>query len=529
MLLFHDTKLIRVNKELIIRSNSSAVDFALLKDGKLIELNKEIEDNKFSVGDIFFAKVRKSIPGLNAAFVNVGHEKDGFLHYHDLGPKLPSLLKFIKQVSTGKTKDYLLKNFKLETDIEKDGMVGDVIKSNQHILVQVVKEPISTKGPRISSELSLAGRYMVLVPFSDRISISQKIEDRDEKNRLKRLVKSIRPKNFGVIVRTVAKDKKVAELDADLQQLLQRWKKMCGSLAKINKFPTKVLSEINRSSSILRDIFDDSFSGIHVDDAQLCDEITEYIDRIAPKKKNIVKHYTNGLPIFEKFGIERQIKTSFGKTVSMQKGAYLVIEHTEALHVIDVNSGNRSNKSRSQEDTAMEVNMISATEIARQLRLRDMGGIIVVDFIDLNSAENRKKLFEHLREEMSQDRTKHKILPPSKFGLIQITRQRVRPEMNIKTKEPNPNQNGEVEAPIVLLDKINADLNKIVNHAQHRNKKIALHLHPFIAAYLCKGFPSIRTQWYFTHKKWIKIVPRDAYQYLNYRFFDEKKRKSIRI
>ena len=517
-----------MNKELIIRSNSSAVDFALLKDGKLIELNKEVEDNKFSVGDIFYAKVRKSVSGLNAAFVNVGHEKDGFLHYHDLGPKLPSLLKFIKQISTGKTKDYLLKNFKFEAEIEKTGKVSDILNSNQHILVQVVKEPISTKGPRISSELSLAGRYMVLVPFSDRISISQKIEDREEKNRLKRLVQSIRPKNFGVIIRTVAQDKKVAELDADLQQLINRWKKMCASLSKINKYPTKVLSEINRSSSILRDIFDDSFTGIHVDDKGLLEEVQDYLETIAPKKKGIVKLYANSLPIFEKYGIERQIKTAFGKTVSMQKGAYLVIEHTEALHVIDVNSGNRSNKAKSQEDTAMEVNMISATEIARQLRLRDMGGIIVVDFIDLASSENRRKLFEHLKEEMSSDRTKHKILPPSKFGLIQITRQRVRPEMNIKTKEPNPNINGEVEAPIVLLDKINADLNKIVKHAKHRKRKVQLHVHPFIAAYLNQGVFSIRTKWWWQHKKWIKIVPRDAYQYLHYRFSD-KNNKALRV
>ena len=516
-----------MNKELIIRSNSSAVDFALLKDGKLIELNKETDDNKFSVGDIFFAKVRKSIGGLNAAFVNVGHEKDGFLHYHDLGPKLPSLLKFIKQVSTGKTKDYLLKNFRFENDIEKNGMVSDAISSNQQILVQVVKEPISTKGPRISSELSLAGRYMVLVPFSERISISQKIENKEEKNRLKRLVQSIRPKGFGVIVRTVAKDKKVAELDADLQQLVQRWKNMCSRLPKISKYPTKVLSEIDRSSSILRDIFDDSFTGIHVDDQELYGEISEYLKTIAPKKAKIVKHYTDSLPIFEKFSVERQIKTAFGKTVSMQKGAYLVIEHTEALHVIDVNSGNRSNKSRNQEETAMEVNMISASEIARQLRLRDMGGIIVVDFIDLGSSENRRILFEHLKKEMSADRTKHKILPPSKFGLIQITRQRVRPEMNIKTKEPNPNLNGEVEAPIVLLDKINADLNKIVNNAQHQKKKIELHIHPFIAAYLNRGFPSIRTQWFFKHKKRVKIIPRDAYHYLHYRFISNK--KAIRV
>ena len=514
-----------MNKELIIRSHSSAVDFALLKDGKLIELNKEVEDNKFSVGDIFVSKIRKSIPGLNAAFIDVGHEKDGFLHYHDLGPKLPSLIKYIKQISTGKNKDYLLKQFRYENDIDKDGNIGDIISPKQTVLVQVVKEPISTKGPRLSSEISLAGRFMVLMPFSDRVSISQKIEDRAEKNRLKKLVQSIRPKGFGLIIRTVATGQKVAALDADIQQLLTRWKNLSTKLKQIDKYPTKVLSEINRSSSILRDIFDDNFTGIHVDDAEMQSEIQDYIETIAPDKKSIVKMYNDHLPIFEKFGIERQIKTAFGTTVSMQKGAYLVIEHTEALHVIDVNSGNRSSRSKSQEQTAFEVNMISATEIARQLRLRDMGGIIVVDFIDLNSNENRKKLFEHLRDEMSTDRTKHKILPPSRFGLIQITRQRVRPEMNIKTKEANPNINGEVEAPIVLIDKINTELSNITKNKRNQSEQMHLHLHPFLAAYLLNGFPSQRLKWYFENKKWIRIVPRHAYQYLEFRFLNKERRR----
>ncbi|MDA0936213.1 MAG: Rne/Rng family ribonuclease [Bacteroidetes bacterium] len=514
-----------MNKELIIRSNSSAVDFALLKDGKLIELNKEVDNNKFSVGDIYVAKIRKPISGLNAAFVGVGFEKDGFLHYHDLGPNLPSLLKFFKQLNSGRTKDYSLKNFRFEKEIPKDGSIQDYIKPQQNILVQIVKEPISTKGPRVSSELSLAGRFMVLIPFSDRVSISQKIESNAEKNRLKKLVNSIRPKGFGVIIRTVAKDQKVKELDADLQGLLSRWKNLCQKFISVDQFPTKILSEINRSSSLLRDIFDNEFTGIHVDDLEMQIEIKEYLKTIAPDKVSIVKHFNNkAIPIFDHFGIERQIKTSFGTTVSMQKGAYLVIEHTEALHVIDVNSGNRSNKAKSQEQTALEVNLIAASEIARQLRLRDMGGIIVVDFIDLNTNENRKKLFDHLRKEMENDRTKHKILPPSRFGLIQITRQRVRPEMNIKTREPNPNKNGEVEAPIILIDKINTELDKIVENRHNKNKKLHLHLHPFIAAYLTSGFPSIRNSWYFKHKKWVRIVPRDAFLYLEFRFLDENKR-----
>ncbi len=510
-----------MNYELFIRSSSQEVDFALLKDGKLIELHKEEDNNKFSVGDVFLAKTRKVVQGLNATFVNVGYEKDAFLHYHDLGPKILSLLKFVKRVSTGKLKDYSLKDFPFEKEIDKNGSITQVIKSNQSILVQIVKEPISTKGPRISSELSIAGRYIVLVPFSDRVSISQKIESREEKERLKRLVTSIKPKGFGVIIRTVAEGKKVAELDKDLQNLMQRWNAMCKKLQGAHH-PSKVLSELNRGASILRDIFNDNFSSIYIDDETLYLQIKDYVQEIAPKKENIVKYYNSKVPIFEKFGIDRQIKTSFGKTVSGSKGAYLVIEHTEALHVIDVNSGNRSNKSTNQEQTALEVNLIAASEVARQLRLRDMGGIIVVDFIDMANAENRKKLYNHLREEMKDDRAKHKILPPSKFGLVQITRQRVRPEMNIKTREQDPNSNGEdnreIEAPIVLVNKINDEVKRLVKKDY---KKITLNTHPFIAAFLTKGFPSVRSKWFLEHKRWIKIQPRDAYTYLEYHFFDK--------
>ena len=505
--------------ELFIRSSSQEVDFALLKDGKLIELHKEEEDTKFAVGDIFLAKIRKTVPGLNAAFVNVGYEKDAFLHYHDLGPKVLSLLKFVKRVSTGKLREYSLKDFPFEKEIDKHGGINNALKSNQSILVQIVKEPISTKGPRISSELSIAGRYIVLVPFSERVSVSQKIESKAEKDRLIRLIKSIRPKGFGVIIRTVAEGKKVAELDRDLQNLTDRWMAMCKKLRGAHH-PSKVLSELDRGASILRDIFNDAFSAIHIDDETLYLQIKDYVQEIAPKKENIVKLYESKVPIFEKFGIERQIKTSFGKTVSGSKGAYLVIEHTEAMHVIDVNSGNRSSKSKNQEETALEVNLIAATEVARQLRLRDMGGIIVIDFIDMGNAANRKKLYNHLREEMKDDRAKHKILPPSKFGLIQITRQRVRPEMNIKTAEEDPNMgsDGEIEAPILIVDKITEDLERLFKKDY---KKLTLNTHPFIAAFLSKGFPSVRTKWFMKHKKWVNIQPRDAYTYLEYHFLDK--------
>jgi ribonuclease G len=283
--------------------------------------------------------------------------------------------------------------------------------------------------------------------------------------------------------------------------------------------PSKVLGELNRASSILRDVFNDTFSGIITDDKELLNETKEYLQQIAPGKESIVRLYqSKDVPLFEKYSIERQIKTSFGKTVSMSKGAYLIIEHTEAMHVIDVNSGNRSNKAANQEETALEVNMIAAAEVARQLRLRDMGGIIVVDFIDMQNPDNRKVLYDFLKEEMSDDKAKHKILPPSKFGLVQITRQRVRPEVNIKTKEEDPNnEHAEVDAPIVVIDKISTDLERLIR----QQKKVRLNVHPFIAAYLTKGFPSIRSKWFFEYKKWVKIIPRDAYTYLEYKFLDE--------
>lgn len=506
--------------ELIIRSNSADIDFALLKDGKLNELHKESNKNNFSVGDVFLGKIKKILPSLNAAFVDVGYEKDAFLHYHDLGPQLLSLLNFQSRLITGKQRDFTLKTFRCEKDIDKHGKINNILKTGQSLLVQIVKEPISTKGPRISSELSIAGRYLVLVPFSERVSVSQKIEDTKEKDRLKRLAKSIKPKGFGIILRTVANGKKVAELDRDLQFSLKRWYAMCKEV-KTAKPKAKVLSELNRASSILRDVFNDSFTSIVTNKESLYISLKEYINRIAPEKESIVKLYRSNVPIFENYGIERQIKSAFGKTVSMAKGAYLIIEHTEALHVIDVNSGNRSGKGSSQADAALEVNLVAATEIARQLQLRDMGGIIVVDFIDMQNADHRKQLYEHLKAQMQLDRTKHKILPPSKFGLIQITRQRVRPERNIKTREPNPNINGEVEAPIVLIDKIENILERIIQ-GNNLSNGIILHVHPFVAAFINQGIPSLKQKWFFKYKKWIKVLPRDAYQYLEFRFLDKQ-------
>ncbi len=514
-----------MNKELVISAKSQDVRIAVLEEGRLMELHQDSTNTGFSVGDIYLGKIKKLAPSLNACFVDIGYSKDAFLHYHDLGPQIRSSIKFSKNSDNGKQAYHLLKGFSTEKDINKDGSIAEVFQPGDSVMVQITKEPIHTKGPRITSEISIAGRYIVLVPFSKRVSVSQKIKSKEERDRLVNILEGIKPEGFGVIVRTVAVDKKAEELQADLKYLLNKWKVIYKNLSK-KTAPSIILGEMDRASSILRDNFNDDFIKISVDDETLYDEMTEYLEYIAPDKVNIVKLYDDPfVPIFEKFNVERQIKLAFGKTVTIpqSKGAYLVIEHTEALHVIDVNSGNISRNTKNQEDSAFAVNKVAATEIARQLKLRDMGGIVVVDFIDMTSVEHKKELFEHLRTEMAKDKAKHKILPPSKFGLIQITRQRVRPELNYITTEENPNHDDEIEAPIALIDKINQTLQGIVDRKDKDLSKLSLHVHPFVAAYLKQGFPSIQMKWLMKYKKWIKIVPRDAYKYLQFNFLDLNK------
>jgi ribonuclease G len=520
-----------VNSELIISSTSGEANIALLEDKKLVELNSETKDQSFAVGDIYLGKVKKLIAGLNAAFVDVGHEKDAFLHYLDLGPQVQSLLKLVKATTTGRNPDAMMSDFTNEPDINKGGKINNVLTVNQWVMVQVAKEPISTKGPRITSEISLAGRFVVLVPFSDHISVSQKIKSIEERNRLKRLASSIKPKNFGLIIRTVAEGKKVAELDKDIQELVSKWKSSFEQL-KTAKPPMRILGEMNRTSTILRDLLNPNFANIHVNDQVMYDEIKSYLTTIAPEQADIVKLYKGRVPIFEFFGVDKQIKSSFGKTASMQSGAYLVIEHTEALHVIDVNSGGRTRTGdATQENSALQVNLEAAAEIARQLRLRDMGGIIVVDFIDLTNLQNKKALYEKMKEEMKRDRAKHTILPPSKFGLIQITRERVRPETNITTVEKCPacHGTGEIKASVLLVDEIENNLRYLVQ--EQNEKTLQVTVHPYLEAFLNKGTffkPSLSAKWRKKYNAKIDVGYNTNYHMMEYHFFN-KSEEEIKI
>lgn len=493
-----------MSNELVINATQNGCRIALLKDKSLVEFHHEKDGNQFKVGDIYLGTVKKIVPGLNAAFIDIGYEKDAFLHYLDLGPQLRSLNKYTKYLLTRKNATHKLTRFKKEPDIDKLGKINQVLSKNQQILVQVVKEPISTKGPRLSCELSIAGRYIVLVPFANTVNISKKIVSSEERKRLVRLINSIKPDNFGVIIRTVAQGKDVAELDRDLQNLLDIWEEGAKKL-KQAKPPQKIIGEMNRTSSILRDMLNESFDNVMVDDKAIFNDLKTFIKSIAPDKEKIVKMYNGKAKIFENFGIEKQLKQLFGKSVSLPHGGYLIIEHTEALHSIDVNSGNLSNSGQDQENTALRVNMEAAKEIARQLRIRDMGGIIVIDFIDMRKQEHKRKLFDHMKDEMKNDRSKFTVLPLSKFGLMQITRQRVRPEMNIITQEkcPTCNGTGSISASILVSDQIEKNLEYIL--LNQNEKEVVLEVHPFLYAFFTKGVISKRVKWFFKFNRWVKI------------------------
>lgn len=511
---------VRVSIDLVIRSGTAEVAIAMMRDKVLCELHRERTDRGFAVGDIHLAKVRKVAPGLNAAFVDVGHEKDAFLHYFDLGPQYRNSYKFTKGAVNGSARSHLLEDWKLEADIPKEGKIADAISASQSILVQIAKEPISTKGPRLTAEVTLPGRYMVLVPFINKVNISSRIKDEEERARLKQLMQRIRPANFGIIIRTNAEHKKTEDLETDLQQLLTRWEVMFRNLRNAQA-PKKVLGEIDRTSAILRDLLNKDFTSIHVDDELLAEEMKQTLERIAPEKAGIIKHYKGKLDIFDNFSVNKQIKQAFGRQVMLPSGASLIIEKTEAMHVIDVNSGSRKGAgAKDQETNVLELNVEAAKEIARLLRLRDMGGIIAIDFVDLYEPENRRALHKALKEAMADDKAKHNILPPSRFGVIELTRQRVRPETEIDTTEncPTCNGTGEVQAAILIIDEIESALNYLLTEKDMTG--LVLNVHPFIHAYLTKGLPSMQHKWWMRWRRWVKVRPTGSLQLLSFTVHD---------
>lgn len=513
-----------MDKELVISVSKEITTIAFLEDQRLVEVHKEKINKQFSVGDLFLGKVKKIMNGLNAAFIDIGYSRDAFLHYNDLGPKFQSFNKYIRTAIQQPSNLENLESVNLLPDINKYGKISEVLTPGQKILVQIIKEPISSKGPRLTTEISIAGRNIVLLPFTNRISVSQKIRHKEERERLRQLIRSIKPNNFGVIIRTVAKTRRVAVLDNELRELKTRWTNALKRLPKV-EVAELVLGEIDQASALLRDVLSSSFNGVYVDHKPTYFEIKDYLNSIAPTSQKILKLYTGKDDIFDHYGVDKQIKSSFGKIVNLKKGAYLIIEHTEALHVVDVNSGNRTASKTDQQTNAYEVNLMAAEEIARQLRLRDMGGIIVVDFIDMYNSKYKSEVFARMRDRMANDRTKHSILPLTKFGLMQITRQRVRPEISFETVEPCPacEGTGQIKPTVLIIDEIEATLKHIVT--EEKPKKVMLKVHPFLYSFLTRKLISIKFQWKMKYKSSFRIEKDKNYHFLEYNFFDENRKK----
>lgn len=511
-----------MTSEVIIDVQPDEITIALLEDKRLVEFQKESQGSKFSVGNIYAGRVKKIMPGLNACFVDVGHEREAFLHYQDLGSQFLYLEKYVKQVASDRKKIASMNKLGKLGDLPKGGNIQDVLELGQEVMVQITKEPISTKGPRLTGELSFAGRFLVLFPFTEKVSVSSKIKSSEERTRLKQLIQSIKPPHFGVIVRTVAEGKRAAELNNELSILLNNWNDSIGKVQQASNLPLLAHEETSRTVSMLRDLFNPSYENIFVNNENVYKEVKKYVSLIAPERESIVKLYKGEVPIFDNFSITKQIKSGFGKTVSYKKGAYLIIEHTEALHVVDVNSGNRSRGIDGQEANAFEVNMGAAEELARQLRLRDMGGIIVVDFIDMDSAEHRQKLYERMNELMRSDRAKHNILPLSKFGLMQITRQRVRPAIDVHVEETCPTcfGKGTIKSSFLFTDTLESKIDYIVNNLG--KSKITLYVHPYVSAYIFKGIVSIYRKWQLKYGFGIKVIPNQQLGFLQYEFRDKE-------
>ncbi|MED9801601.1 MAG: Rne/Rng family ribonuclease [Prevotella sp.] len=509
-----------MTSELIIDVQQKNISIALLEDKQLVEYQNEAREASFSVGNIYIAKVKKLMPGLNACFVDVGFERDAFLHYQDLGSHFPSYQKYLKQVLSDRKKLYPFTKASKLPDLDKEGSVQNVLKPGQEVLVQIVKEPISTKGPRLTGELSFAGRFLVLIPFGTKVSVSSKIKSGEERARLKHLIQSIKPENCGVIVRTVAEGKRVAELDAELKVLTQRWVSTLEKTQKAQALPKTVFEETGRAVAMIRDLFNPTYENVYINNEEVKEEVKHYISLIAPERVGVVKLYTGKVPIFDNFNVTKQIKASFGRTVNYKHGAYLIIEHTEALHVVDVNSGNRT-RVNGQEANALDVNLGAADELARQLRLRDMGGIIVVDFIDMSLAEDRQMLYERMCKNMQKDRAKHNILPLSKFGLMQITRQRVRPAMDVNVDETCPTcfGSGKIKSSILFTDQLERKIDRLVNKIGI--KRFDLYVNPYVAAYINKGFISLHRKWQIKYGFGIRVIPSQKLAFLQYEFYDK--------
>ena len=522
-----------MKSELIVDVQPQEIAIALTEDNRLQEISREKRDtDNFAVGNIYYGRVKKVMPALNAVFVDVGHEKEAFLHYLDLGSQFLTLRDFTTKAVSDRRKMPSMTRIQHKGDVGKEGQIADYLKIGDLLLVQISKEPINTKGPRLTAEISIAGRNMVLIPFAEKVMVSSKIKRESERSRLKQLVQSIKPQGYGVIVRTVAEDKRVAELDNELRILVKRWEDTVKTLQKPAEIPAEtdkkpkdaevrlISEELGRTIGIIRDLFSPEFASIQVNDDAIYEEVRQYVELIAPESVKIVKKYKATEPIFDKYDITRQMKTGLGRTVGFKNGGYLVIDRTEALYAIDVNTGSKK-IFEDHEENAFQYNMLAADEIVHQLRLRDIGGIIIIDFVDMDSKEHQEQLYKHMSDLMSRDRARHNVLPLSKFGLMQITRQRVRPAVEVNVTEVCPMclGKGKVQPTILFTEQLEE---QIAYMRQHFGRGIRVHLHPYVYSYVVRGsiFSRLSTKWF--NRYGVRVVENQALGLLEAKFYNRK-------
>ncbi|HHE46113.1 MAG TPA: Rne/Rng family ribonuclease [Bacteroidetes bacterium] len=505
-----------MKQDIIINATTTEARIALLEDDLLVELHVERPENERMVGSLFRGVVRKVMPGISAAFIDIGFSQDAFLHFSDVGGG--------SELGTHLLHDVVDRGNNGEGGGRKRWQPHD-LKVGQEILVQVIKEPIGHKGPRVSSQVSIPGRFMVLVPNESFIGVSRKIAGFKEKKRLKSIASKIRPKGFGIIVRTLAETRSEEDLEVDMKRLLKVWRKCEQSMSEL-KGPGVVYRDISMASSIIRDLYSPEVNSLVVDSRKLYREIVGYVKDVAPGLTDKITLYKDRIPIFDKYNIEVEIENCLSRKIWLNGGGYIFFDITEALVAIDVNSGRFAGK-KDHEENSLKVNLAAAREISRQLRLRDVGGIIVIDFIDLLEERNRKKVFDEMRRAMRMDRAKWDIAPLSPFGLMEMTRQRIRPSLLYTFREPCPNCDGTGLVP--SMETVVTTLERWIKRfsSKTRERHLELKVNPQLKSYLTKGIRNRLTRIMWANKIYITLSTEDELKIEEFRAYSQKQRRDI--
>lgn len=529
-----------MKKEIIINGAANETRIAITEDGRLAELFVENPHKERMIGDIYLGRVAKVMPGIKAAFIDLGLGQDGFLHFSDIGSRFEEYQTMLGDDEEEEEEKVVLEESasgsaapparpersQRTTPPQGHPPAKDVhLEKGQEIIVQITKEPVGKKGVRVTSEVSLAGRYLVLLPFDGKVGISKKINAFKEKRRLRRIVQTLLPEGFGVIIRTVAEGKEEEALKTDLQDLIDTWREI-EKAAKNEKPPALLYKDMATMSSVIRDLFSNDVARVVVDSRKIHKEIRAYIKYTSPQLLDKIELHRDRAPIFDVYGIEKELEASLSRKVWLKSGGYIIIEQTEAMVVIDVNSGRYAAK-REQEQNSLRTDLEAAREVCRQLRLRDIGGIIVCDFIDLEDEKNKRKVFEELRKEFRKDRAKVTVLPMTEFGLVQITRQRVRQNILHSFTEPCPacGGTGLVRSKTTTLNSLERWISRFRSEA--KEKRVIIKVHPELGAVLRQGAISRARRIMVKYLVWLKIEADPSIPLGEFRCFSVREGKDI--